>query len=151
MLSRGVPMFAAGDEVRRTQRGNNNAYCQDNEISWFDWSLVEKHHDMLRFWQSVIDFRKRFPVLRSREFYGEGEIAWHGTALNQPQWEFPPDARVLAFTIAGQIHVMLNMHWETHDFEVPPGEWSKAIDTSGSPLAFGGSPIRSKGAALWCW
>jgi glycogen operon protein len=49
MLSRGVPMFVAGDEVRRTQNGNNNAYCQDNEISWFDWRLTEKNHSLLRF------------------------------------------------------------------------------------------------------
>ena len=59
MLSRGVPMFVAGDEFRRTQRGNNNAYCQDNEISWIDWTLQEKHADVLRFFQQMIAFRKR--------------------------------------------------------------------------------------------
>src|SRR5262249_11298420 len=64
MLSRGVPMFVAGDEVRRTQKGNNNAYCQDNEISWFDWNLTEKNGSLLRFWKLLIAARKEFQSRR---------------------------------------------------------------------------------------
>src|SRR5208283_3179197 len=85
MLSRGVPMILAGDEVRRTQRGNNNAYCQDNELSWMDWSLTGKNAGLLRFWKGVIAFRKRHAVLRQNRFYGAAvndrgmpEVAWHG-------------------------------------------------------------------------
>jgi isoamylase len=68
LLSQGVPMLVSGDECRRTQRGNNNAYCQDNQISWFDWSLVDKHPDLVRFVQSLIAMRRSNPTLRRRTF-----------------------------------------------------------------------------------
>jgi len=67
-LSQGVPMLLSGDECRRTQRGNNNTYCQDNSISWFDWSLVEKHSGMYRFCKELIHFRLCEPTLRQRNF-----------------------------------------------------------------------------------
>jgi glycogen operon protein len=69
MLSRGVPMVLAGDEARRTQKGNNNAYCQDNEISWFDWKAPEKHAGMLRFWHLMIGFRKTHVAVRKNSFF----------------------------------------------------------------------------------
>jgi len=69
LLSQGVPMFVAGDEFRRTQQGNNNAYCQDNEISWVDWTLLEKHQDVFRFFRTMIAFRKAHPVLHRRHFF----------------------------------------------------------------------------------
>ncbi|MGD0580735.1 MAG: glycogen debranching protein GlgX, partial [Bryobacteraceae bacterium] len=69
LLSRGVPMFVAGDEARRTQQGNNNAYCQDNEVSWFDWTLPEKNAALVRFWKGMIGFRKRHDALRRGEFF----------------------------------------------------------------------------------
>ncbi len=144
MLSRGVPMILAGDEVRRTQRGNNNAYCQDNELSWMDWSLAEKNADLLRFWKRIIAFRKRHAVLRQNRFYGAAvnergmpEVAWHGCRLNSPGWN-DPEARVLAFTLAGfngdpDLHVMMNMYWEPLDFDIPPlmgRSWYVALDTA---------------------
>ena len=74
LLSQGVPMLLAGDECRRTQQGNNNAYCQDNEISWFDWELVERNSGLLRFAKSLIAFRKRQPAVRRDSFLvGEAE------------------------------------------------------------------------------
>jgi isoamylase len=142
-LSRGVPMILAGDEVRRTQQGNNNTYCQDNELSWFDWSLVEWHQDVFRFFKHMIAFRKRHSILhRPRFFSGEAnergtkDIAWHGTMLDSPGWG-NPTARALAFTLGGfdgnpDLHVMMNMYWEPLDFQVPsaPGQqWGLAIDT----------------------
>jgi isoamylase len=149
LLSRGVPMFVAGDEVRRTQDGNNNAYCQDNEISWFDWTLVERNPDLYRFWKRMIEFRKRHAALRRGQFFdgrvnarGLTEVAWHGTKLNTPGW-YDPNSRALAATLAGfdgdgDIHITLNMYWEALDFELPsvPGRtWLKAVDTSQpSPL-----------------
>jgi glycogen operon protein len=147
MLSRGVPMIVAGDEVRRTQKGNNNAYCQDNEISWFDWRLVEKNRGLLRFWKMLIAARGQFPHFRTgrvgRFFTGEKnerglpDIAWHGTQLNKAGWN-DPNARCLAYTLGGfdgapDMHAMFNMYWEALDFEVPavPGRrWYLVGDTS---------------------
>lgn len=144
MLSRGVPMFLAGDEVRNTQYGNNNAYCQDNEVSWFDWSKPEEHADLLRFWRHIIDFRKRHPAVRQNSFFtgdvnrrGLKDVTWHGTKLNCPGWD-DPYARALGFTLAGfddepDIHVMMNMHWAALDMDVPTvsgWQWVRAVDTA---------------------
>ena len=143
-LSQGIPMILAGDEVRRTQKGNNNAYCQDNEINWFDWNLVEKNADIFRFFKLMIAFRKRYGGLCRHGFFnGEVndralvDISWHGCKLFHPGWH-DPDARALAYTLGGfngetEIHVMLNMYWESLDFEIPPikdRNWYKVIDTS---------------------
>jgi len=144
LLSQGTPMIVAGDEVRRTQRGNNNAYCQDNEISWFDWDLVQRNHDIFRFFKEMIAFRGRHPIVhRPRYFTGEAnergllDIAWHGCKLNSPGWS-DPRSSVLAFTMGGfdneaDLHVMLNMSGQDLDFEVPPvlgRPWWRAVDTS---------------------
>lgn len=144
LLSRGIPMFVAGDEIRRTQKGNNNAYCQDNEISWFDWTLVNKHSDLLRFCRSMIRFRKLHAAVRSDQFFngsvnerGLKDVSWHGTKLNHPGWD-DSGARALAVTLAGfggdsDLHVMFNMFWNSLDFELPvvPGRrWCLAVDTA---------------------
>jgi glycogen operon protein len=143
MLSRGVPMFVAGDEVRRTQQGNNNAYCQDNEISWFDWSLLDRHAGVLRFFEQMIAFRKRMAAVHTPRFFtgttnarGVKDLAWHGTLLGTPDWN-DPNARAVAFTLGGfdndpDLHVMVNMHWEPLDFELPAiagRQWHLAINT----------------------
>src|SRR5262249_31268555 len=150
LLSRGVPMLLGGDEVRRTQRGNNNAYNQDNAISWFDWTLVQKNQGLLRFVQQLVSFRKAHPALWQPRFYSGAiwehqrpDITWHGTRLNSPGFD-DPEARALACTIAGipgindtpDLHVMMNMFWQPLDFQVPPDrEWRIAIDTfANSPL-----------------
>ncbi|NOZ53807.1 MAG: glycogen debranching protein GlgX [Gammaproteobacteria bacterium] len=86
MLSRGVPMLFGGDEFRRTQAGNNNAYCQDNEVNWYDWRLSEKNHELVRFVHTMIDLRRRFPVLRAECFYTAGEIQWFAPDLSVPDW-----------------------------------------------------------------
>ena len=121
LLSQGVPMLLAGDEVLNTQKGNNNGYCQDNELTWFDWRLLQTHADMLRFVQQMIALRKRHPSLMRRRFLSGAEVenrniadvSWHGIELDAPLWN-DYDARVLAFTLAAaadgeaDIHVMLN-------------------------------------------
>jgi glycogen operon protein len=158
MLSRGVPMFVAGDELRNTQRGNNNAYCQDNEVGWLDWSKREKHADLYRFWKNMIAFRKRYSALRKNSFFtgevnqrGLKDVSWHGTALDCPGWD-DRQARALGFTLAGfeddpDIHVMMNMYWEPLDMAVPtiPGrQWAKAVDTSlPSPLDIAGTGMET--------
>jgi glycogen operon protein len=144
MLSRGVPMFVAGDEIRRTQRGNNNAYCQDSDISWMDWTLQDKHPDVLRFFRKLIAARLRHRAAHQPRFFtgarnerGLKDLSWHGTRLDQPGWD-DPNSRVLAFTLAGfdddnDLHVMMNMYWEGLDFELPTVEgrsWAVSIDTS---------------------
>ncbi|MEC4811674.1 MAG: glycogen debranching protein GlgX [Scytonema sp. PMC 1069.18] len=151
LLSQGVPMIVAGDEVRRTQKGNNNAYCQDNEISWFDWNLVEKNADIFRFFKLMIEFRSCYchPSLRRSYFFtgevnerGLADISWHGCKLYSPGWH-DPYARTLAYTLGGfdgnaDIHVMFNMYWEDIEFEIPflqDRRWYKVIDTAEpSPL-----------------
>jgi glycogen operon protein len=144
LLSRGVPMLVAGDEIGRTQQGNNNAYCQDNEIGWLDWSLVDTNPDLLSFWQRMIAFRWTHRTLRQPTFFTgqpiDGEtpdLTWHGTRLSEPDWS-DPDARTLACTLGGldgdpDLHVIANMYWAPLDFELPalPGRtWARAIDTS---------------------
>jgi isoamylase len=86
LISRGVPMIFGGDEFRRTQRGNNNAYCQDNEISWYDWSLLNKHYDLFRFTREMLAFRKRHKVLRSQDFYAPQDILWFNPGAKPPDW-----------------------------------------------------------------
>ena len=145
MLSQGVPMLLAGDEIRRTQQGNNNAYCQDNEISWFDWQLLEKNADLFRFFKLMIAFRKQHPNVRRERFFtgqanenGQKDIDWHGSRLFSPEW-FNPNSHVLAFTLWGlaqddDIHVMLNMDSVDLDFELPllpqKRQWLKVVDTA---------------------
>ncbi|MGH8906549.1 MAG: glycogen debranching protein GlgX [Egibacteraceae bacterium] len=144
LLSQGVPMILSGDECRRTQFGNNNTYCQDNPIGWFDWQLVDKNAEMLRFFRSMIAFRKRHAVLRRRSFFngevnerGLPDITWHGSSLYAPGWD-DPDGQALAFTLGApdagpDLHVILNMFSLGLDFEFPqvPGrQWFKAVDTA---------------------
>lgn len=144
MLSRGVPMLLAGDEIRRTQGGNNNAYNQDNPTSWIDWTMADTHAEMLRYVRHIIAFRKAHPALSQPYFYtgalnerGLPDITWHGTRLHSPGFS-DPDARALACTIAGfggaaDLHVMMNMFWKPLAFEVPVHSdraWRVAIDTS---------------------
>ena len=144
LLSRGTPMLLGGDEFRRTQGGNNNAYCQDSELSWYDWSLVDKNADMVRFFSNIVAFRKRFSTLRRDDFYngapnerGVPEVAWHGCRLNEPGWT-DPMCRVLSFTLGGMhdepdLHVMLNMYDLGLDFELPELDgrtWALAVDTA---------------------
>jgi len=147
LLSQGTPMLLAGDEIRRTQRGNNNAYCQDNEISWIDWTLLKKHKDLFRFFKNMIHFRKSHPVLRRTEyFFGETDdrgwpaIEWHGVKLHAPDWSH--DSHTLAFTLSGlgidrDIHVVINLWTSGLSFELPVLDsglsWYRSVDTSLAP------------------
>jgi isoamylase len=146
MISRGIPMLLAGDEVLRTQRGNNNAWCQNNELSWFDWRLVETEREMLEFVRFMIGLRRRHPSLTCNRFYtGKpipgrdlSDITWHGHRLNQPAWH-DGNSQFLAFTIAGltgaepDLHVILNLADAPVDLPLPSiqgREWCLAVDTA---------------------
>jgi glycogen operon protein len=145
LLSQGVPMLLAGDEVLRTQRGNNNAWCQDNEVSWFDWRLTETNGDMLNFVRQMIALRRRHPTLSRRQFLtgqvepGRGipDIAWHGARPDQSPWD--ASSCFLAFTLAGcskdeeDLHVILNMSDRRESAELPViagRRWHLAVDTA---------------------
>lgn len=138
-VSRGIPMLQGGDEFRRTQQGNNNAYCQDNEISWYDWRLVEQHIEIYRFARGMIRFRHGHPALRKESFYSTSEIRWFSPAGTPPDW-FDPQQRSLACLIFGQkdaaLFVMFNAASEPVEFSIPAaagaGVWYLAVDTSRS-------------------
>jgi glycogen operon protein len=139
LISRGVPMLLGGDEFRRTQRGNNNAYCQDNETSWVDWTHLEQHQEIYRFAHGMIAFRCAHPVLSKEEFYTDAEIQWLNPAGGLPDW-FDPKEKQLACLIQenGQsaLFLMFNAGTNGADFDLPPlprgFHWHQAIDTSRS-------------------
>ena len=136
-ISRGIPMLLGGDEFRRTQRGNNNAYCQDNEVSWFDWSLVEKHKEIHRFTRGMIAFRRAHSALRKEVFYTEADIKWFAPNGATPDWM---DQRQKSFAclILGQsepdLFLMFNADSRSVDFSIPalPESqiWRMAVDTA---------------------
>jgi len=144
MLSLGLPMILMGDEVRRTQQGNNNAYCQDNEISWFDWSLIAEHRDVHRFVRLLCaqrlfeDTEPERQRLSLTQVLRSAKRAWHGVKLGQPDWAVWSHS--LAFSAETQhdqllVHVILNAYWEPLDFELAPltGSdplWRRWVDTS---------------------
>ena len=144
LLSVGTPMLLMGDEVRRTQRGNNNAYCQDSDISWFDWDLLGRHADIHRFVKLLLAFRQRRGAVAAgatislKELLDRAAIRWHGIALDRPDWS--DHSHSLAFTARSLhahflLHGMLNAYWEPLTFELPPigadgQSWRRCIDTA---------------------
>ncbi|HET6989280.1 MAG TPA: glycogen debranching protein GlgX, partial [Kribbella sp.] len=159
LISQGVPMIAHGDELGRTQSGNNNVYCQDNEISWVDWELTDSQKDLLAFTQAVVKLRNNHPVLRRRRFFhgdtgadGLGDLVWFtpkGTEMQNGDWQ-RDDARAIAVFLNGEaisepdprgepvvdesFLVLLNSNYEPVDFLLPPkgyGEnWTVVVDTT---------------------
>lgn len=137
-LSKGIPMISMGDEVARTQQGNNNSYCQDNEISWFDWKLIETNSALLQFVRQIIRFRKKHRFFYDNESFsradknGWPEIAFHGCKLNEPGWD-NAGSRVLSFTLRQSIHIMINMDDTGLIFEIPTGQkgkWYLTVNTN---------------------
>ncbi len=142
LLALGVPMILMGDEMRRTQQGNNNAYCQDNAINWLDWGLLERHGDLHRFVRKMIRLRLSLDVFKEdrglslNQFLQSSQIDWHGIKLHQPDWG--DHSHSLAFTVTGRkllFHIIFNAYQEALDFELPPiptdspAKWRRIIDT----------------------
>jgi isoamylase len=135
MLSAGVPMFRMGDEFLQTQGGNNNPYNQDNETSWLDWSRLDEHAEVFRFFQQMIAFRKSHPSLARAHFWRE-DVRWYGIGRHPDlSW----DSRSLAFCLHGasvgdgDIYVLINAFWEPLEFGIHeglPGDWRRVVDTS---------------------
>ena len=145
LLSLGLPMFVMGDEVRRTQQGNNNAYCQDAEANWFDWTLLHRHADVLRFVQLLNARRSRRGTGPERlrmsltELLEAAEHAWHGTKRNSPDWSEHSHSVAFSAVLPHQglsAFFIFNAYWELLEFELPllesgPGQsWRRWIDTS---------------------
>jgi glycogen operon protein len=134
-LSQGVPLLLQGDEFGRTQQGNNNAYCQDNDISWVDWSLAEKNAGLLRFCRMMIALRQRHFAINREQFIQR--VRWHGAQVNTPDWT--GQNRALAFQLQGlsgqpDLYVFFNMHWEWQKFALPSHggqwRWKRLVDTN---------------------
>ena len=147
MLSLGVPMFVMGDEVRRSQRGNNNAYCQDNDTSWLDWNLLSQHADVLRFVELLIQRRLMRDVEHERRRLSLSQVprdvkrTWHGVKLNQPDWSPGSHSLAVGLDLKNEgllLHFILNGYWEALDFELPvlgngTEQWRLWIDTALDP------------------
>ena len=150
LFSAGTPMLLAGDEFLRTQQGNNNAYCQNNAISWIDWSLRDKNAAFFRFMQKAIQFKRKYPVLaRSSHFSGrdqnmnqEPDIRWYGQHLDEPAWS-DPESRLVAYQLDGTeaqlsagdyfLFVILNADPQMRGVRLPEVEgyrWHRVVDTS---------------------
>jgi glycogen operon protein len=135
-------MIAMGDEVRRTQGGNNSAYCLDDETSWFDWRLLETHADVRRFVTLLIERRALRDVAHEQRrlslsaWLREADKTWHGVRLNEPDWSPHSHGVALGANLredALQVHMILNAYWEALDYELPKleqGPWRRWIDTS---------------------
>ncbi len=151
LFSMGTPMILGGDEFGRTQRGNNNAYCQDNEISWFDWDLARKNADILAFFRKAIAFAGKYTVLQNRKFFlgrdlnadDVPDISWFGTDSGMPRWG-DPEARTVCYRLDGgetpsalgsyYLFIILNADHTLQPVNIPalPGgqRWHRVIDTS---------------------
>ena len=160
-LAQGVPLMLGGDEFLRTQNGNNNAWCQDNEVSWVDWTLGARNADFLRFVRELIALRKRHSALRRRRFFRENEVIWHGVEPFAPT--FAHHVKTVALALNGRmtgrepdrdIYMAFNAWRDAVKFTIPPSpggaRWRRAIDTAlASPLDIVGldeGPVVTAGA-----
>jgi glycogen operon protein len=135
LTSQGIPMFVMGDEIGRSQSGNNNTYCQDNALNWLNWESGPKESELLRYFQQIMAFRHAHPILRHNYHFsgqdwkntGYPDISWHGGIAWSPDWS--ADSRSIAFMLNGAyaknggedsfIYVALNSHWESKSFGLP--------------------------------
>jgi len=144
LMSLGLPMITMGDEVRRTQHGNNNAYCHDDESTWFDWDLLTKHSDVHRFVQYIIRRRVKRDLgaeqqgLTLAQLLDSGIKSWHGIRLNQPDWNDCSHSVALSVQLTSDnllVYLIFNAYWEPLDFELPPlngnegSSWHRWVDT----------------------
>jgi isoamylase len=154
LLSEGIPLILGGDEFARSQRGNNNAYCQDNELTWFDWDLAAQQTDLIDFTAQLCRLREQHPVFRRRQFFRgapapdevRDDLDWYrpdGLGMTAQDWN-APFARAVAMALSGDTGdetrpddpflLMLNSWWEPLQFSVPDAlrdiPWTVEVDTS---------------------
>lgn len=137
MLSLGIPMLSMGNEYQHTRFGNNNAWCQDNELNWFLWDEIEKHTGFFRFYKELIYFRKRHPVFHSESFYTKENVSWHSEKPFSPDWE--GDTQFVALKIQDvdkDFYIAFNSHKKIKGIKLPSPQsnhkWHLVIDTSNS-------------------
>jgi glycogen operon protein len=140
LTAAGAPLILMGDEVRRSQQGNNNAYCQDNELSWFDWSLLEKHADVHRFVKHLISARRQRSQARTGtetllDLLHTAEVQFHGINLGQPDESYSSHSLAVTFQSTSDTHLylMINAYWEPLTFQLPPvngRKWRLWLDTN---------------------
>ncbi len=150
LLSAGTPMILGGDEMLRAQRGNNNAYCQDNDLSWYDWSLVDRNADLIEFVRRLIALPRRYTILQRRKFFlgvdldadNVPDVTWYGPELGSPDWG-NPELRLLAYMLDGGeersplgdycLYMIHNADHQARTCALPPlasQRWSRVLDTS---------------------
>ena len=139
LVSRGVPMLLGGDEFRRTQGGNNNGYCQDNETTWHDWRYLERHEEIYRFTRGMIAFRRAHPILSEEQFYTDAEIKWFSPEGAVPDWSDPKEKQFGCLINEGEqgwLYLMFNASSVALTFVLPPlpqsARWHLGVDTSRS-------------------
>jgi glycogen operon protein len=167
LFSQGVPMLLAGDELGRTQRGNNNAYCQDNEISWLDWQLDEEQRRLVSFAADLIELRKRHPAFRRRTYPKPSDLSWltpQGGEMTEQDWRLP-FARCLGMLLLGDrlaerdargapvedddLLLLLNAHNEAIAFKLPTDGWRVLLDTAEQAAQPGDAyPLQARSVAL---
>jgi isoamylase len=149
LVSRGVPMLSGGDEFRRTQLGNNNAYCQDNPTSWYDWSLLQKNTGLQGFVRRLIELRRAHPVLSREEFYSPIDMCWFSPELSVPRWD-DPRTRALACVIRDddreELFFIFNAEDKPMSFRIPnvpaaQWRWHLAINTADELPVSGAGPV----------
>jgi len=155
LVSRGVPMLLGGDEFRRSQRGNNNAYCQDNDTSWYDWRELHRNAGIHDFVERMIAFRRAHPVLAREKFYTPAEVCWLTPALAVPDWN-DPRARTLGCLIrdgAGPdtLYLMFNAEDKPMTFLIPSApahcQWRVAVDTAADLSPSEAEPVVTAGSS----
>jgi glycogen operon protein len=167
LLSVGTPMLLMGDEVCRTQIGNNNAYCQNNETSWFDWSLCQINADFLRFVRQMIHLRLHFDqkeesgLTTLEDYLSKSRIEWHGVEIGKPDWGSSSHSLALSLhNLAGtqMRYIAINAYWKPLQFALPPvaaaanGGWFRFMDTSlpaPGDIVEGEKAARVDGSSYW--
>jgi len=142
-LSQGTPMLLMGDEVSHSRAGNNNPWCQDNELNWFDWEMIKTNSGLLQFTKHLAQLTAALPIYNLEKFWAAtnpertGDISWHGLEIDKPDWT--DESRCLAFALHRDrkepiLHVMLNAGNKDREFEAPavhhPWSWDRIVDTS---------------------
>ncbi len=150
LLAIGTPMILMGDEYGHTRNGNNNAYGQDNALNWFLWNELEKHAELARFHRLMVQFRKKHPLLKRKDFLKDTDVEWHGRVPKQPDWG--GNSRFLAYTLhdpikSESLYIAFNAQFQPVHLQLPQPpngkKWHRVVDTAlASPNDFSENPLQ---------
>eukprot|EP00177_Eucheuma_denticulatum_P005480 GFKZ01009962.1.p1 GENE.GFKZ01009962.1~~GFKZ01009962.1.p1 ORF type:complete len:700 (+),score=89.95 GFKZ01009962.1:120-2219(+) len=133
LVAAGTPMLCMGDEYGHTQQGNNNGWCQDSSLTWFDWNAAKKdRHSILRFTQKMVQFRRSMRVLHRQEFLSDGDVTWHGSRAGCPEWGSGYNFLAAAFKGECEVYVAFNAGGQKREVELPwvEGGWERVVDSN---------------------